>query len=417
MLYASPEFEPEVILPAALASVIAYSTFGTIFGWTPLFTLPELTFGDPKQLLAYSILALLMVPLALLYTRTFYGLTALFRELPGPRHIRPAIGGLLTGLIGVGLYYSLGEDQQAFSVLAFGYGAVQAALTETEAVGATMLVAIALGKLLTTSLTIGSGGSGGVFGPSMVIGGCAGGAVGLGLHSLWPELVPHPSSFAVVGMAGFFAAAAKTPFSTMIMVSEMTGGYLLLLPALWVCTISFMLSDRQSIYSQQVESRTRSPAHQGSFVRQALAGVTVSRFLIVEPNHWLRPGDSLSEVLNQFDEATLPVMPVVDDNQRLVGVVDLEEVYLASHTPALRPLVIAADLMRTQVTPVVREESLERVYELFVENELHALPVVNNLQEKRVLGLVRRSDVASAYLRLLYGRAREPARTTGAPTA
>ncbi len=417
VLYASPEFEPEVILPAALASVIAYSTFGTIFGWTPLFTLPELSFGDPTQLLAYSILALLMVPLALLYTRTFYGLTALFRRLPGPRHIRPAIGGLATGLIAVGLYYSLGERQEAFAVLAFGYGAVQAALTETESMGVTMLLAIALGKLLTTSLTIGSGGSGGVFGPSMVIGGCAGGAVGLTLHSMWPELVPHPSSFAVVGMAGFFAAAAKTPFSTMIMVSEMTGGYLLLLPALWVCTISFMLSDRQSIYSQQVESRSRSPAHQGSFVRQALAGVTVSRFLITEPNHWLRPGDSLSEVLNQFDEATLPVMPVVDDSQRLVGVVDLEEVYLASHTPALRPLVIAADLMRTEVTPVVREESLERVYELFVENELQALPVVNNLQEKRVLGLVRRSDVASAYLRLLYGRAREPARTTGVPTA
>jgi chloride channel protein, CIC family len=406
VLYRSPEFEPEVILPAALSSVIAYSMFGSVFGWSPLFAIPPLTFADPRQLLAYTALALFMVPLAMLYTRTFYGLVALFRMMPGPRHIRPAVGACLTGLFAVGLYYLFDGNPAALSVLSFGYGGVQAALTETATVGGWLLLAIALGKILTTSLTIGSGGSGGVFGPSMVIGACAGGALGIALNHFWPGRVPEPGSFAVVGMAGFFAAAAKTPFSTLIIVSEMTGGYLLLLPALWVCTISFMLSDRQSIYSQQVESRTRSPAHQGSFVRQALAGVTVARFLTASDQRVLRPGDSLSDVLNHFDEAAYGVIPVVDDEHRLVGIVDLEEVYLASHTPELRPLVIAADLMRSQVTPVVPDDSLEHAYELFVENELQALPVVNDRKDKRVLGLVRRSDVASAYLRLLYGPSR-----------
>ncbi len=412
VLYSSPEFEPEVILPAALASVIAYSTFGAVFGWTPLFTIPELEFADPLQLLAYTVLALAMVPAAMLYTRTFYGLTALFRRLPGPRHIRPAIGGLLTGLIGLALYYYFG-DQRALSVLAFGYAAVQGALLEPESMGALLLLAVALGKLLTTSLTIGSGGSGGVFGPSMIIGGCLGGALGLVLNEIAPSLVPEPSAFAVVGMAGFFAAAAKTPFSTMIIVSEMTGGYLLLLPALWVCTLSFMLSDRQSIYRNQVDSRTRSPAHQGSFVRQALAGVNVRKFMTTANIQRLRPGDSLAEVLNEFDEATIAVMPVVDDENRLLGIVDLEEVYLASHTPALRPLVIAADLMRTEVHPATPDDSLEKAYELFIENELQALPVVNDRKEMRVLGLVRRHDIASAYLRLLYG----PSRATEASAA
>ncbi|MEX0679060.1 MAG: chloride channel protein [Pirellulales bacterium] len=406
VLYASPEFEPEVILPAALASVIAYCTFGAVFGWAPLFVIPELSFADPTQLVAYTALALLMVPLAMLYTRTFYGLTAFFKRLPGPRHIRPAIGAFLTGLLALGLYYLFGRDESALAVLSVGYGAVQGALADADQMGAWLLLAIAVGKLLATSLTIGSGGSGGVFGPSMVIGGCAGGALGIALNEWWPEVVPNPSAFAVVGMAGFFAAAAKTPFSTLIIVSEMTGGYLLLLPALWVSAVSFMLSDRQSIYSQQVESRSRSPAHQGSFVRQALAGVTVQRFLTTSDKRVLHAGDPLAEVLNQFDSTANSVMPVVDEENRLVGIVDLEEVYLVSHTPELRPLVIAADLMRSQVTPVVPEDSLERAYELFVENELQALPVVNNRQEKRVLGLVRRRDVASAYLRLLHGPAR-----------
>ena len=177
------------------------------------------------------------------------------------------------------------------------------------------------------SLTIGSGGSGGVFGPSMVIGGCGGGALGIVFHHWWPWLVPHPASFVIVGMAGFFAAAAKTPFSTLIMVSEMTGGYSLLLPSLWVCTISFLLSDKQSIYSSQVESRSLSPAHQGSYVRRVLAEVRVGQFLAGKPAALvLHPHDSLAVVMRQLGDAENPVLPVVDDQQRLLGVVTLDEV-------------------------------------------------------------------------------------------
>jgi CIC family chloride channel protein len=177
---------------------------------------------------------------------------------------------------------------------------------------------------------------------------------------------------------------------------------LLLLPALWVCTIAFMLSDRQSIYSQQVESRTRSPAHQGAYVRQALAGVTVASMLRKD-NLRLQPGDSMASVFRRFDNATITVMPVVDADDRLLGVIDLEEVYLVSHEPSVQPLLLATDLMRSDVTPVLAEESIETVYASFVESELSALPVVNDLRERRVIGSIRRSDVASAYLRLLYG--------------
>jgi CIC family chloride channel protein len=261
VLYRSPEFEADVILPAALASAVAYSTFASAFGWDPLFAMPELSFDNPWQLVPYLVLAVTMALLAMIYTRTFYAMVGAFHRLRMPPHFRPAIGALLTGLIGVALYYAFGREPKALAVLASGYSAIQAIVENETAAGAGLLAAIALGKILTTSLTIGSGGSGGVFGPSMVIGGCGGAALGIGLHDLWPELVPHPASFAVVGMASFFAAAAKTPFSTLVMVSEMTGGYQLLLPALWGCAIAFMVSDEQSIYSAQVEDRSQSPAH------------------------------------------------------------------------------------------------------------------------------------------------------------
>ena len=404
VLYRSPEFEPEVIMPAAIACVVSYCTFGMYAGWKPLFAMPDLTFSSPLQLGPYLLLVLFVVLLAILYTRTFYGCVGAFRRLPLPPHFRPAIGAMLTGGVAVGLYYALGGEKQVLSVLSFGYSAVQNAISSETTVSAWVLLAIALGKILTTSLTIGSGGSGGVFGPSMVIGGCGGGALGLMLHGWWPWLVPHPASFVIVGMAGFFAAAAKTPFSTLIIVSEMTGGYHLLLPALWVCALAFILSDKQSIYSSQVESRSQSPAHRGTYVRQVLSGVRVSRYLktAIAPLT-LHPDDPLSAVLSRLSDATYSVLPVVDDENRLLGVVNLEEVHLAAQAAHMQPLILAADLMRTDVVPLQPRDQLDRALELFVENDLFALPVVNDLQRRRLIGMVRRFEIASAYLKHMHG--------------
>ena len=385
VLYSSPEFEPEVIIPAGIATVISYCIYGWYSGWEPLFTTPpDLTFSNPLRLGPYLLLALFMALLAAFYTRTFYLFKERFERLPIRKHFRPAIGAFLTGLIAFVLYFLMGKNQQVLAVLAFGYSSIQGAMTQDTGATAAILLTIALGKILTTSLTIGSGGSGGVFGPSMVIGGCGGGALGVVLHHFWPWLVPHPASFVVVGMAGFFAAAAKTPFSTLIIVSEMTGGYHLLLPSLWVCTLSFILSDKQSIYSSQVESRSLSPAHQGSYVRQVLAQVRVSGYFSpIQEGMTLHPRDSLAMAIDRLSEAPHSVLSVVDGDNRLLGVVNLEEVYLASQSPSLQPLVLAEDLMRTEVLPLTPDDTLDRALELFVENDLLTLPVVTSLEERR----------------------------------
>jgi len=405
VLYWSPEFEPEVIIPAGIASVAAYTTFGSFYGWQPLFTVqPPLAFNDPLQLIPYLILALCMAVLAMLYTRTFYGLTYLFHRLPILPHFRPAIGAFLTGLVGLVLYFALGRDTQVLSVLSFGYGILQDAVFQKQDLDATVLLAVALGRILTTGLTIGSGGSAGVFGSSMVIGGCGGGAIGLMFHSLWPGLVPHPSSFVLVGMAGFFAAAAKTPFSTLVMVGELTGNYGLLLPTLWVCTIAFLLSDRQSIYGSQVEDRGKSPAHQGGYIREIVGGWLVSQLLTPGKEvATLRPGDTLTTVFERFDAAGCLSLPVVDDEGRLLGVVNEEEIHIALEGTATRSLLRVADLMRTDVTPLLPDDRLARVAELFVRHDLKSLPVVDG-EPARVIGVIRRVDIARACLDALRDR-------------
>jgi CIC family chloride channel protein len=185
----------------------------------------------------------------------------------------------------------------------------------------------------------------------------------------------------------------------------MTGGYHLLLPALWVCLLAFMLSDEQSIYSAQVASRSRSPAHKGSFVREVLSGVQVSQFLtpgLQVPT--LYPDDSLDTVIDRLSDEPYPVLPVVDRDNRLLGVVDLEEVHLASKAPGLRPLVLAADLMHVRIQPLRPEDQLDRALELFVENDLLALPIVNDMEQRKVIGMVRRYEIASTYLRHVQGR-------------
>ncbi len=404
VLYWSPEFEPEVIIPAGLASVVSYCVFSVYSGWKSLFTIPTLTFDNPWQLGPYSLLALWVVVLAMLYTRTFYGCTHLFHRWKVLPHIKPAVGAFLTGVIGVALYYAFGRDQSLLAVLSFGYGSLQQAMSNSSLVTAGVLLAISLGKIATTSLTIGSGGSGGVFGPSMVIGGCGGGALGIVLSHWWPALGINPASFVVVGMAGFFAAAAKTPFSTIVIVSEMTGGYTLLLPALWVCLLSFILSDEQSIYTAQVETRSLSPAHQGNLVRTVLAGITVRQFIKPgSPLVLLSPNDSLDTVLNRMNGMGDTVLPVVDQDERLIGVVNLLEVHFASQSPDLQRLIVAEDLVRGDVIPLQPDDPLDRAQELFVENDLLALPIVSDLESRRVIGMMRRFDISNAYLRRLQG--------------
>jgi CIC family chloride channel protein len=412
VLYWSPEFEPEVILPAGLASVVSYCTFGAVFGWKPLFAVPMLEFHEPRQLLPYLLLAVFVVVMAMLYTRTFYAVTHAFHRLRMPNHVKPAIGAFLAGAVGLALYFALGKQASVLAVISFGYGALQDGMDPHTKTTAMVFLAIALGKIVTTSLTIGSGGSGGVFGPSMVIGGCAGGFLCIALRSILPGWTPDLASCVIVGMAGFFAAAAKTPFSTIVIVSEMTGGYDLLLPSLWVCVLAFMLSDRQSIYSSQVESRALSPAHRGTFVRRVLAGITLRKILERAPSPLpLHIDDSLDEIAKRSRESNddASVLPVVDAENRLLGVVSLRDVQRDSSSAAPRRSHAIADWVRRDVVPLTVEQSLDDAMESFADLEdLSALPVVDDLARRKLRGIARRADVYRMYLELVHGRSAAP---------
>ncbi len=237
------DFEVEAFIPAIIASVVGYSVFASIFGWEASFKTPTYIFQEPLELILFGVLGVICALTAVFYVKTFYGLRDLFRRLSIPNLFKPAIGGLALGI--TALFFP--------QILGTGYNVIQA--TFYNQIPLMLMLTLVFAKIFATSFTIGSGGSGGVFAPSLYIGAMLGGALGQIFYMFFPEIVYQPAAFALVGMAAFFAGAAKVPIASIIMVSEMTGGYSLLVPLMLASAISYILSGEITIYESQKERR------------------------------------------------------------------------------------------------------------------------------------------------------------------
>ena len=399
ILYREAEFESDVLMPSVLSSSVAYCVYCGKFGFGHLFALDTalFTFGGVLELGPYTLLALFLVPMVSFYSKFFYGAEWLFERLPGPRPLIVAVGGLLTGVVGVVFFTSTG-DEHALSVMSYGYGVLQGAL-DADLVGWTgvrLLLMIAVLKIVTTSLTISSGGSGGVFGPSMVIGGCLGGAVGLACQQLGMDL--NPGCFVIVGMCGFFAGAANTPISTIIMVSEMTGSYELLLPSMWVCGITFLLCGRWTIYTKQVPNRAFSNAHRGEFLMPLLQTLSVRDVLETDREITTVAADmALAEVVQTVARTHDDYFPVVDDEDRFVGIFSAHDVREFTFDESVHHLAIVADLMTTDPIHLTLDMDLHTALSRFGIKNLDELPVVDAEDPKRLIGILRRRAISRAY--------------------
>jgi len=388
VLYREMDMEYELIVPAIISSVIAYAVFAMRFGWSPLFATPGFVFQNPAELLPYFILALVVAGSAALFIQVFYGVRDVFKKIPMPNHFKPALGGLVVGAIGFFLPEALGT----------GYGVVQDAFAGK--LGISLLLSIAFFKMLTTSFSIASGGSGGVFGPSIVIGGALGGAVGLAMQQLFPGMGINPGAFVVVGMAGFFASAANTPISTVIMVSEMTGNYHLLVPSMWVCILAYLLVRRSSLYEKQLASRMEAPAHVGEMMTGALKRLSVADALgnggrrdviIVDESMTLR------DLLVKFANSKQRCFPVVNEARNLIGVIDGSDLrHTINEAGFVDQLIIAKELAENPPT-LTPQENLYSVVHKMVASRHDELVVVDEGDPRKVIGILSRSDLVAAY--------------------
>ena len=251
VLYSSSDIEYDCILPCFAASTISYTIYAYFFGWGALFPMPGgIAYQNGLRLFPYFILAVAVAFGARLYISVFSACCRRFAALP---LAKVALGGLLTGVIGFFLPETLGTS----------YPVIRMVLS-TEVVGLLPLLALFFAKVVATSFTVGSGGSGGVFAPAIVCGGTLGGAVGVFFSRVLPlSWGVHPAAFALVGMAGFLASAIRTPLTAIIMVAEISGNHQLIVPAMWVCGIAFWLNNGWSLYRSQPHCRESSMIHAG----------------------------------------------------------------------------------------------------------------------------------------------------------
>jgi CIC family chloride channel protein len=333
------DFEADALIPAVLASVVAYSVVITIFGEATMFANPGHFPFVIKHLPLYALLALLVSVLAVMFLSSLRTVQRVTASLTIPRWARPGLGGLALGCFCVPIIWVVGrtvaQPGQGLGLLGGGYGAVQVAISGVDWLpigwaGVALLAGLCLAKILAASLTIGSGGSAGDFAPSLVIGGLFGGAFGRAAQLLLPHSQIEPGAFALVAMGTFYGGISHTPLSSLVLVCELAGSYDLLVPLMLAEGIAFIVLRRRSLYRAQLPTQRDSPAHQhatrdvlrstrvGSVMRLvSISGVAIpARTLSVRTDADLRT--AAETMLNN----KLREIQVTDTEGNVVGLID-----------------------------------------------------------------------------------------------
>lgn len=397
VLYRKPEFEGEAIVPCIIASIFGYTTFSTITGRERVIDidaalLEQLSF-EPRHLIIYLVLGIVCALVGWLFVRCFYGTASAFNWMKKvPRTYRPAIGGLLLGSLAL----ALAPYGQGHGVLFGGYGLIDGAIHGELAVGA--LIALALGKILATSLSVSSGGSGGVFAPALAIGALVGALVGHAANQAFPGLGIQPGAFALVGMGGFFAGVAKVPVASVVMVTEMTGGYALLAPLLLVAVVHILISSRWTLYRAQVGSPVQSPAHVGDFVIDVLQSVRVADVLAeIRTPRMIHEEVTLRGAMKIVADSHETHFPVVDDQGKLVGIFSLTDLRRIFLEDVVGDMIIVRDFMSEGVVTVKLTDSLHDVQRIMTRRGVSAVPVVDAEDAGKVIALFERNALGRAY--------------------
>jgi CIC family chloride channel protein len=328
ILYSRMAFEGGALIYTLISAAVAYAITGAFSGYTPLFLLPDThRVVQPLDLVWFALLGILAGGVGALLPAVYYRVRDAFRALRIPNYFKPAIGGLAVGLIGIAVPPIIGG----------GYGYMQFALQGGTGLAAWVLLLFALGKILTLSLTIGSGGSAGMFGPTLYVGALFGAAFAAFLNML--HLNVDSSWLAVVGMAAVFAGGARVPIASMVMVIEMTGGFVLIMPTMLAVALAFIVqfaltrhAKYPTIYEAQVPTPAESPAHRRAYYEAAVGllqrqEVRLDQDVLSRELHAaLRRGEGIPLTRRNeqlYSVALAPGSPIVGSEVRGLGLADM----------------------------------------------------------------------------------------------
>jgi CIC family chloride channel protein len=381
----SQDFEFEALWPSFIASIVGYSIFASWNGWAPIFSFTApFEFTRPTELLGYALLGIVCGIFGIAYGRSFHGIRRLFARWKVPAYIKPAIGGLLVGTIGIFLP----------QVLGIGYGWLQFDINGNTAVlPIGIMIAVALGKLVAACFSVGSGGSGGEFAPGLVIGGMIGGVTWFLLHNFTGFVPSNPAPYVVLGMMALFGGIAKAPLAIIIMVSEMTGNYNLLVPSMVAVVIAYFMTGNNFLYESQVATRSDSPAHQSEYSTPLLDKIPVREAMVTNPVT-VSPDEMISDVIALMRSFKIDATPVLESG-KLIGI--LTNLDIVRLSEAEWPTVRVREKMTTKLVVGYADETLADALNRMTQHNVSHLPIVEHSDSSEMAGFLAIHGIAETY--------------------
>ncbi|MGI5819935.1 MAG: chloride channel protein [Armatimonadota bacterium] len=374
----------EAFAPVVISAVVASAIGRHVFGAAPAFDVPAYSVTTFAELPIFAVLGLLSAIAGVLFILALYFVNDLWTHLRWPRELRLAPAALLVGLLGV---WNPG-------VMGLGYDTISSTL-RGDLPGVQLLLLLMLGKIAATALTLGSGGSGGIFAPSLFIGAMLGGAVGIGANALVTAHVTSESAYALVGMGGVFAAVSHAPVTAVLTIFELTGDYLMILPLMLTCGISTIVArhiKRTSIYNLKL---LRRGVHLELGRDVALLNELEVRDAMTTELEAVAPEASGHDALELAAETTHHGFPLIDADGMLHGIVTTDDLQAAAREGRLDDPVTTIATHRLVVA--FPDETLNEALRKFGMHHVGRMPVVSRADHRRIVGILTEKDVVSAY--------------------
>jgi len=398
-----------VILSSVMASIIARIFLFTEDNPTS-FVVHEYRLESEQEILLYILLGLICALAATIFVRFFFKTEDILSKLKPPAYLLPAVGGLVVGIIGFISLRFVSSDSFEADIFGVGYGAhygpggefLEAGTVDgilLGEVGAAMVIALLALKMLATSITLGSGGSGGVFAPSLFMGAAIGSACGSLFGELFPGITAPIGAYALVGMAAFFAVVVRGPITAILIIFELTADYKIILPVMTSVVIGTIIArvfSRDSIYTLRLKRK-------GIDLRQIeekdiMKTVTVAQVMTRDfPS--VPPEMPVSDLLRQMEKLERLGFPVIDTYGHLQGIVTITDVHAASEKEGVDISKLTVNDISTK-NPLVAypDETLHQVLLQLGAKEFGRIPVVDRSNPTRFVGILRRHDIIQAYV-------------------
>ncbi|MFC1562845.1 chloride channel protein [candidate division KSB1 bacterium] len=379
--FAVPQFAP-IVISSVIATVVSHYFLGNY----PAFLIPEYQLISPWELIPYVILGVLAALIGILFIKSIYGLEDFFDSVKFPEYLKPVIGGLIIGSISI-LFPE---------ILGIGYEAISLALEE-KLIWFILLFLIFF-KLVAVSITLGSGGSGGIFAPSLFLGAMTGGILGLVVHSLFPGVTASYGAYALVGMGAMVAATTHGPITAIIIIFELTNDYKIILPLMIACiisTVTAMRLKRESIYTMKL-IRKKINIFIGKEIN-ILKSLHV-KDVMTKDYELVTEDTKLNLLLEKLVKSKHSSLFMVNKYNMYSGIItmhDLRSAFL--ETDSLQHILIAKDVAISEDYTVTMEDNLDYVIKIFGQKNLDELPIIENINTLKIIGSVSKIRVIEAY--------------------